>query len=414
MLLVALVSVPVSVSASGIGISPVELRFEEALRGGTYSRTLTLRNTDPDHSARFEVAPEGGVAGWVDLTDPDGWSSTAADGYEILVAPSSVVQVAVTVRIPDTAPNGAYEGALEVLGSTVVDVDDVVDDGSTGAGVQLAGLVPIRIEVTGTQVYDARAADFVVDPAEVGMHQRLNAMIVNDGNVQVEPEVAVRILRDGDLVEELSSAGAGFPVGPSTTGRAFVEWDTTEHRAGDYLAEFEVVDVAGGMMADLGARTVAFRLEPLGTFTRSATLDGLVLREDPEPGGLAVFTSTFTNTGRIDTTGVIEGELYRDGELVDRPTSLGRAARPRETVAMDTSVRVAEPGQYRFVAALNYDGHVTDPLEVTFEVSAATSDPLDADPGGGVPLRAGVLVVSSVLAGLALFWRRRMLAGKGS
>lgn len=373
---------------AGIGISPVVIQFDDALRGGAVSATLTISNGTSDVDSRFEVTPTGDVAGWVELTRFD----DGTDATRFVVPAGEVVQVVVQVRVPEDAANRTYEGAIQVLGTEIAEAGD----GETGAGVQIGAEVALVVEVTGTEHREGTVSDFYVDNAEVGMLQGFNAAVDNLGNVQLLPRLDVTIKRDGEVAATISTEGQSFPVGPDLHGVVTAEWDTTEQLAGDYTAEMSVTDTAGAEPIVIGSRTVEFRLEPLGTFTRSGTLDELTVENTPELNGLAQVAAVFNNTGSIETTAVLVAEVYVDDELVEVVSSLERTAEAGSSVEIGLPLPVRAEGSYRLVGKVNFEGHETDQREVRFGVGVATgagTTPLWPLIGGGAAVVGGAIVL---------------------
>ncbi len=399
-LVVALASVLSTVDrsrADGIGISPAVISYPDTMRGVTYTANLTLSNTSETATNEFAITPIGGVADWIEVQRRD----DSSDGSTVLVDPESSVQVAVLLTVPATAANGSYTGALDIISS---EVDLELGEGS-GSSVQIGGLVDIVVEVVGDQRRSARVGDMYVEPAEVGMLQRFNAVVENNGNVRVEPLLEVDILRDGVVVEQLSSQGTMNPVFPNSSGTTFLEWDTAEQTVGGYQAAFRVIDVAGSAPVELGSTIVDFRLEQLGTFTREGTFDAFVVLGAPQAGALTNVEATFTNTGKITSKAVASVEIYLDGELVDTAVSLERSTRPGETAKIVLPIATADFGEYRLVGTVNYEGLLTDPREVAFRLDA----PVPAEPERNWLLIGGVAAgaVGLVGAAFALFARRR-------
>ncbi len=383
--------------ADGIGISPAVITYPDTMRGVTYTANLTLSNTSETATNEFAITAIGGVADWIELQRRE----DSSDGSTVLVEPESSVQVAVLLTVPSTAANGSYTGALDIISS---EVDLELGEGS-GSAVQIGGLVDIAVEVVGDQRRDARVGDMYVEPAEVGMLQRFNAVVENNGNVRVEPLLEVDILRDGEVVEQLSSQGTMNPVFPNASGTTFVEWDTAEQTVGGYQAEFRVIDVAGAEPVELGSTIVDFRLEQLGTFTREGTFDAFVVLGEPQAGALTNLEATFTNTGKITSNAVASVEVYLDGELVDTAVSLERSTRPGETAKIVLPIATTDFGEYRLVGTVNYEGLLTEPREVAFRLDAPVPAGQDRNwllIGGVAAGAAGLLA-----AALALVSRRR-------
>ena len=362
------ISVPLAISAAhadGIGISPVSIDLTDTLRGGTYDGTLTLSNGNGTVDTNFTLHPTGDLAAWVEVVRlDDGTSATT-----LPVAHSTSVQVAVRVHVPPTAANGTYTGGIEVLSS---EVSAVAKQGS-GSAVQLGGLVTMSVAVNGTEHRDARVNDVSADKAEVGMAQRISAVVQNLGNVAVQPLVEVSIERNGQSVATLTSKGKADPVAPAATGTEFVDWNTAEAPVGDYTAQVTVTDTAGSNPVVLGHSSVAFRLEQRGTYTRSAELGGLRLLAAPALDQLTQVQATLSNTGKIATSGVVSIEVYRDGKLIDTARSLERAVRPGEAAAIVVPVATQKTGTYRLVATADYEGSITAPQEITFQLGNSSN-----------------------------------------
>ena len=134
-----------------------------------------------------------------------------------------------------------------------------------------------------------------------------------------------------------------------------------------------VTDTAGSNPVVLGHSSVAFRLEQRGTYTRSAELGGLRLLAAPALDQLTQVQATFSNTGKIATSGVVSIEVYRDGKLIDTARSLERAVRPGEAAAIVVPVATQKTGTYRLVATADYEGSITAPQEITFQLGNSSN-----------------------------------------
>ena len=392
-----MVAIPAAAHA-GVGISPVTIEFDNALRGASYTSDLSLTNTDPDRPAEFTVEAVGDVADWISTTLDDDVPASS-----FLVPPDSTLNVRVLLEVPDDSPNGTYTGGLEVLGA-------VFEASEEGAGVQIGGLVEVVVDVTGTEVRAASVVDYRVANAEVGMEQRFTAIVQNDGNVQAIGLLDLTIVRDGTTVAELTSAGEPWVVQGGASGPVEVIWSTTEERPGDYTAVFDVEDVAGQAPIELGTREVPFRLEPVGTFTRSGELAGLSIVSDVALDAPVVVEALFANTGQIETNAIFEARLYRNAELVQVVQSLERATQPGETVPINVRFEIDDPGPYRVEGLVNYDGFVTatQSIELAVDDGAPAVAPAAADQRNrNVVVIAAVVVLLLLVLGGVLVWRRR-------
>jgi MYXO-CTERM domain-containing protein len=243
------------------------------------------------------------------------------------------------------------------------------------------------------------------------MEQRFTAIVQNDGNVRAIGLLDLTIVRNGVPVAELTSAGEPWVVQGGAIGPVEVVWSTTEERAGDYTALFAVEDVAGQSPIELGEREVPFKLEPIGTFTRSGVLADFSVVSEVGLDAPVVVEAAFTNTGEIETNAILEARLYRDDELVQVLQSLERATPRGETVPIGVGFEIDEPGPYRIEGLVNYDGFATETKSIDIEVTdGAVSGAVEDQGDRNVVVIASVGVLLLVLAG-GLTWRRRRAGG---
>ncbi len=356
-----------SIARAGVGIAPVRLQFDDALRGGTFAQTMLLSNEPSDGEAEvleFTVTAKGETAPWVSF----GVEGDPAAVSSFRVAKSERVVVRVSVTVPSDAANKKYEGTV------FVEAKDAAASTVPGTvGVGTAAEIALIVNVNGVERREASIQDYVIDPAEVGQAQRFTAKIQNSGNVSVSSQLDVTIARGANEVQTLSSKGQNFPVFPGEDGSVHVEWPTAEQAAGEYSALFTVSDVSGNSPKVLGTKTVSFRLEPRGTLTRSGEFREFKLKNTPELGGVAIVEAVFVNSGSIATQAVFDGEVYLDGKLVKTAQSLARTVRAGETGPIGVNVDVTIPGAYKVVGKINFDGELTPAKEVAFTVAATAS-----------------------------------------
>jgi hypothetical protein len=373
---------------AGVGVAPVIIEVDDALRGGRYVNTLILTNTDDENAATFTVTPVGDIVDWISV------SLTGEAPADTFVVPAgSRITVDVTIDVPAEAANSSYEGGLEVLGSTG-EVGDGADD-DVASGVQMGGLVLVTVDVTGTEKRAASVVDYQIANAEVGMDQRFSAIISNDGNVQAIGRLDVEIRRDGQTVAQLTTDGEPWVVLGGSTGPVEVLWPTSEQAAGDYTATFTVSDVATATPVELDVREIPFRLEPLGTFTRSGELVDFAIASQVGLDVPIVAAATFANTGEIDTTGVLQAKLYRGDELLAVTQSLERVAPVGENVTMSATFEISEPGTYRIEGQVNYDGELTETKAFDLEIDSAGAVQItEVGTGGGTNVSAIVALLA--------------------
>jgi hypothetical protein len=346
-------------AVAGVGIAPVNLQFDEALRGGSFEQSLQLSN-EPSTAAsaagdakllEFKVTAQGEIADWISFFGPEGTTPQTVFN----VARGERVNVRVRATIPSGAANRTYKGSVFVEASSI----DPESVGKPGASVGTAADIAVNIKVGGVERRASVVSDFVIDSAEVGLKQRFTAKIRNTGNVSVSSQLDVKVTREGAESISLTSKGKNFPVYPEQDGEVFIDWDTSEQLGGAYLAEFTVTDLSGVTPIALGTKSLSFRLEPRGTFTRSGEFVELTLKNLPEAGGLVVAEALFLNSGKIPANAVFDGEISLNGKLIKSIQSLPRTVRPGETSPISITVDSAQAGNYRISGNINFDGELS-------------------------------------------------------
>ena len=407
-LFLALSCSPMRSDASAVGISPLSLEYADSPRGSSAVHTLLLSNQPSSAQSAsgtlsFSLQAKGEIADWLTFLPLEGEKPLSA----IEVGETKQEFVRVVVAVPATAANRTYTGTVLVVGTPVKGETEVGQ-----VGVSTAQEVPVSVKVGGVERREASVDDFVVDQSEVGLKQRFTAKLTNKGNVTVAGEIDVKISRAGAPSATISSKGSNFPVSPLASDAVYVDWDTSEQLGGDYTADFTVRDMSGTTPSVLGTKTVPFRLEPRGTYTRSGDFASFEFLDKFAQGDLVLAEAGFVNTGKISTSAVLDSEIFLKGKPVKSVQSLPRVVRPGETGRIVVSFDAVDVGAYTIKSTFNYDGEVTKERELKLVIAPkGTSAPSKSSDGGssnsGVVALAGVGVLAVFGGGWVLARRRR-------
>jgi hypothetical protein len=364
-LFVTLFSAPLPAHAGAVGVSPISLSYNEALRGSSQVQTLLLSNepsSGDSGTLAFSMKAQGEVAPWVSFL-PLG-DDRPRDVFQVVERETEAIRV--VVKVPVDTPNRSYSGTLFIEAART---NAVVKPGSAGVGT--AAEIPVTVSVNGVERRGSVVRDFLVEEAEVGLKQRFTAKITNTGNVSVAAQLDTTILRGGAEVATLTTKDQNFPVFPGVDGDVTIDWDTAEQLGGDYIAKLTVSDVSGIKPAVIGTKTVPFRLEPRGTFTRSGEFTDFILLNPPAKGELLVAEATFLNSGKIPTQAILDSDILLNGKLIKNVQSLPRTVRPGQTGRITVSIDSLLEGKYTIKGRINYDGEVSDDRELAFEVGGS-------------------------------------------
>lgn len=392
----------VALAQGGVSSLPSRLPFGDVLRGESPQRSVTLiNNTGQDRVLKIGVT--GDAAAWITVARPDG--TALPDGY--VIAGGEELDLVVTIDVPSDAPNGPASAAIEAL-FEVPRTEGVVN-------VDLAIGVPITMDVTGDQRLEGTFQEFVAFDTEIGLPIRMALTIANSGNVSVAPFVDITILEaesgDGDVVagEEVDSyIELGDPIRPGERRALQFTWPTDAALPGLYIVR-AAVDFGG---LDLGSREAIVEVAQRGTLTRSGVIRSMEIVGGTVLGGVTRVEVVFANTGQIEARAIFQGEVSRDGALIEVVQSLQRLVLPGQNDVIEVFVQTPVPGEYTLTGTVNFEGSETESQTLTFVVE----DPASLDEGDGVPipLVIGAGIGGIVLLGGVVWWLRWRRPATGS
>lgn len=353
-LLIGLIAVLLcsTVQAPGLGISPPSFTVADALRGGEYERTITIFNTAAD-DGDYELGATGGPeSGWITFyhTDDPETPITA-----LTIKGHTKERVLVKIQVADDASNRDY--------TPLIYVSSIPPEATTGAGGAVAHAVlkmPVSatIQVTGIQILKGTVESITTADTEIGYPLRIKVAFKNDGNVGANPKIAIRITKDGTLIDSFVHDESS--IKPGKTDTINIPWNTTE--PGDYSAS---VSVSLGDET-LATKDVPFTLLPHGALTRKGVLESLSLEGEPVVNRVIKVLAAFENTGTSDARAKFKGELYRDGELVDVLESEEKLVVADEKPQLIAYYKISVPGEYKIKGIVCYEGKDTEVKEVSF------------------------------------------------
>ncbi len=341
-------------AAIGIGISPANLTITDALKGGTYERTITVFNTGDD-AGTFLLTTEGDCAGWISFYRTDARDTPVT---EVTIPGKGKAKINVRFDIPEDVANGDY--------SAIIYAQSVPKTESEGGAVAHAVVrIPskVHIRVTGTQILKGSVKSITTTDTEINYPLKIKVVFRNDGNVIAKPTIAVAIMKDSRRIDSFVHAETG--IKPAHEGIITALWNTTGMETGDYIAN---VGVSLGDSV-LATEDLHFKILPFGSLTRRGSLKRLTIEGEPLVNRVIKVVACFENTGQIDTMAKFKGELYREGELLDVLESEEMFVETNETVNLTDYYKITSSGNYTIKGRVLYAGKETAEKSVAFEVS---------------------------------------------
>lgn len=351
----------VVVAEGGVGIYPVEVVLEDAVRGGEYLRMVTVINQE-DTDLEISFAMNGDIGPWLSIVD----EADNRTELESVIAPARTeTRFIIRIAVPAETENGRYTGSVLFEGAPVDSGDD-----ASAMGVSIGIASNIVVDVTGTQNLSARVLDLWVDDAEAEQPPvRLHVRLENDGNVQANPIIEWAV-RDASGARVGEAAFEPLPVQPGLIEEIVSEWDSSGLAEGSYTASVKI------RLRDtvIHEQEIAFDILPVGTLTREGLLERIILDSEAQVGGLAKVVAVFRNIGQIDTKAIFAAEVYRDDVLVGTVESQERLVVVGELALIEAFVEIPEEATYRISGKVNYEGKVTETQEMEFTVGAAGAE----------------------------------------
>jgi hypothetical protein len=362
------------VSAAGIAVGPSSQTIENALRGGSFERSLTIFNPS-DMGFDVVLKTEGSAKDWIKFSAID------EEIQKVYAPKKGQIPVLLRVKVPDDVANGRY--------TAKVVVETVPGEKVPGSvGMVLQATSALEITVTDVERVSGEVMSIVVRDTEVDIPLGVEVGFKNTGNVVVTPEITAVISRDGTVIDTISEAKT--PVRPTFTERIVVHWPNEGLAAGTYQADV-TVSLRGAVLTEEG-RT--FAILPLGSLTRQGELTDLGYEGALTVGKPIKITGLFKNSGSIATRARLSGEVYRGGSLVDVISGDEMTVLVFSENPLTAYYTPKEPGEYTMKTCAVFEGKTTDSKDMVFTVQPDSS---------GLSLPLSPVPVIAALAFIGLF-----------
>ena len=343
----------------GLGMAPASMTISDALKGGSYERTISVFNTG-DEAGTFMLTAEGECNEWIsfyrgtDLTTPL---------TEVAIPAGGKAKIHVRFDIPEDIANANY--ASTIYAQSIPKESSETE----GAAAQAVIRIPskIAIDVTGTQILKGTVKSITTTDTEIDYPLKIKVLFQNEGNVIAKPKIAVAITKDGELVDSFVHDETG--IKPDNEDTITVLWNTTGQEIGDYTA-----DVAVSLGEELlTTKNLPFKILPFGTLTRQGEITSITTEGEPMINRVVKILTDFENTGKIDSRATFKGEVYRDGEFIDVIESDEMLVEVDETGRLTSYYKILSPGKYEVKGCVLYEGKETGTKDIAFDVASTDS-----------------------------------------
>lgn len=367
------------VSAAGIAVGPSTQTIENALRGGSFERPLTIFNPS-DTGFEVVLKTEGSAGNWIRFTSIE----NDEEIEKVYIPKEGQTPVLMQVTVPDDAANGRYTATIIVETLPGEEVRGSV-------GMILRATSTLEITVTDVERISGAVTSIVVRDTEVDIPAAIEVGFKNTGNVVVTPEITAVISRDGSVLDTVT--WTDLPVRPGITEQIVVNWPNEGFPAGTCQASVKV-SLRGAVLAD---EDRTFEILPLGSLTRQGELTDLTYDGALVVGQPIKVTGVFKNSGSIATRAKLSGEVYRGGSLVDVVSSDEMTVLVFSEDLLTAYYTPKEPGDYTMKTCAVFEGKTTDSKDIAFTVQPDSS---------GLSLPLSPVPVAAALAFIYLFATR--------
>ena len=407
-----------AVEAGGLGIGPVRIEINNAIRSLEYSHTLFIQSTF-ENDVNLSLYVEGNCSEWISLYNYD-------DRYKAITnitMPSlSEVKLLSKFKIPLDATAGSY--------LCTIYVQQAPEQGENTQTLAIRVKSIVKINVSGEELPKGEVRGIAINNPEVNSPLRIEIIFQNTGNVTANPRIKANITKDGIVIDEIIYTET--IVEPGKTETIVIEKDTTGWELGEYKTPMKVFlygliydredlgfkileqgsvgsDPSGGSSGGGASGSSSDEeyneTETLKIIEVTISYEGKILEvKIPEKINLGDIVKTeiiFSNTGEADIRAKAEAEIYSEGKFVDVIQGDEILLKAGETRALTLYFKPESAGEYLIKANVVYEGQEIEIDTITFKVSGSSM------PTGMFVLAPGLVILGVIIAVVLIVWYKK-------
>ncbi len=229
-----------NIAFAGFGITPPYVRNETLRPGSEYTQEIIIVRSDPVEDLNAELT--------MNLPGIESWFSTDKGTKFILPKGESQVKLHVTVRVPDDAKLGAYNGNIRIRTFSSQGI-------STGVSLALGAQIDVNLKVV-DQIFDFVVHRVELFEAEEGFKKwwldfpgkvKFAIYLENTGNIPATPyKVALQVynVSGAQLLESSENTNALDSTLPFATKKIYAYFPTWLP-PGSYLVKYDIKKTEG-------------------------------------------------------------------------------------------------------------------------------------------------------------------------
>ena len=347
-LLIAALFLSPTAHAMVFGVSPANLVFNNATRGRHYTMYLTASTTED--VMYCSVSAAGAVAPWLRF------------GNDTFVITKSQYVLPVRLTVPESIPNGDYEGIISVQAAP-----KPAGTGATGMTVGAVIYVRTSVHVGGAEGAWFRVLRLSIPNAKEGEPVSAELVLKNDADVAVYPLMTFGIVAHDRATRHSSKTVADEMV--DAMGRKSVEANLSTQGLppGLYFMHIEIAVEDKVYWDSMEPFYVTSQSNPLGEMLdiNGILEDASVSSTNISLGEPFEVTASFTNAGGVPIDARFKIEVIMSGRVVYANESSPAYVEVGETRKNTVRYQPAEPGEYRVRVWVEYFGGRTEVREAS-------------------------------------------------
>ncbi len=339
---------PTAAQSGSLGVTPAELRVQEAQEGERYQRHVTIQNV-LDTPTVFTLKLRGDVEPWT--------TTSPVDRMEVPAQTNARLQV--DFDVPSDAYIGTHTGFL------TIEADPGDQPEGSGLATSWAVTVLLNVTVGGDPFQELHWSQANAQDVEIGTSPIGTLDVTNAGNVVTLAQARAQVLDFHDD-EVLAETETETSVIPGRTQTMRFEFDDALPE-GQYRMHFQSTAPTTSYEA-----TDTFKVVPPGALGKTGVLRFIEHEPWVKAGDPVRLAAVFDNTGNVSIARAgFTAEIYRDDRLVGVVESPTLVVLPGETQELAAFYTPEERGKHIIVGRVNYDGFETEPSESILNVQSS-------------------------------------------
>lgn len=317
---------------------PALINFN-VLKGQQFDVYISINNLD-NFDTLYSIKAGNEITSWVSFYIEN--QSTQIN--QVAVPALSSTRFIARFNIPKDAPNGQYSSSIYV--------ESLPNEQNLSNASSLSVRVPISVlfDLQGLQYITGKVLNITTSDTEVNRILRIKTEFKNTGDVIATPRIEVAILKNGAEIANFVQNNTSVNV--NNTLVIDSEWDATGQTVGDYVANVKAY------LSDklLEEENLNFKILERGTLTAEGKVEEVKASSEVKTGQPAKVEVQFQNTGEIDLTAKITGEVYLNDNLVDTLNGDETLIKIGENETLTAYFRPSQEGNYSIQSSVTYEG----------------------------------------------------------